>query len=159
MPHTQLRIAESKKKHLPAPFSLASPPAWRIAVRCRVASCSACGAVPCRAVLCRAEPCFAVLSLSYLPENASKHTKLKRTSMYVLEHFIQQSSYVRVYMSSNREYSQTQNSTAQQRNPPCTKQQSPYTQQETKHVPIRVCLLYTSPSPRDKRQSRMPSSA
>ena len=29
------------------------------------------------------------------------------------------------------------------------------------HVPsfIRTCLLYTSPSPRDKRQSRMPSSA
>ena len=25
--------------------------------------------------------------------------------------------------------------------------------------PVRVCLLYTSPSPRDKRQSRMPSSA
>ena len=25
--------------------------------------------------------------------------------------------------------------------------------------PARVCLLYTSPSPRDKRQSRMPSSA
>ena len=24
---------------------------------------------------------------------------------------------------------------------------------------IRFCLLYTSPSPRDKRQSRMPSSA
>ena len=24
---------------------------------------------------------------------------------------------------------------------------------------INVCLLYTSPSPRDKRQSRMPSSA
>ena len=24
---------------------------------------------------------------------------------------------------------------------------------------ISVCLLYTSPSPRDKRQSRMPSSA
>ena len=24
---------------------------------------------------------------------------------------------------------------------------------------IRSCLLYTSPSPRDKRQSRMPSSA
>ena len=24
---------------------------------------------------------------------------------------------------------------------------------------IRDCLLYTSPSPRDKRQSRMPSSA
>ena len=26
-------------------------------------------------------------------------------------------------------------------------------------LPIHVCLLYTSPSPRDKRQSRMPSSA
>ena len=26
-------------------------------------------------------------------------------------------------------------------------------------VPYRDCLLYTSPSPRDKRQSRMPSSA
>ena len=26
-------------------------------------------------------------------------------------------------------------------------------------VPFRFCLLYTSPSPRDKRQSRMPSSA
>ena len=26
-------------------------------------------------------------------------------------------------------------------------------------TPSRVCLLYTSPSPRDKRQSRMPSSA
>ena len=25
--------------------------------------------------------------------------------------------------------------------------------------PLNVCLLYTSPSPRDKRQSRMPSSA
>ena len=25
--------------------------------------------------------------------------------------------------------------------------------------PIPICLLYTSPSPRDKRQSRMPSSA
>ena len=25
--------------------------------------------------------------------------------------------------------------------------------------PLHVCLLYTSPSPRDKRQSRMPSSA
>ena len=28
-----------------------------------------------------------------------------------------------------------------------------------KHVPVWTCLLYTSPSPRDKRQSRMPSSA
>ena len=26
-------------------------------------------------------------------------------------------------------------------------------------TPARTCLLYTSPSPRDKRQSRMPSSA
>ena len=26
-------------------------------------------------------------------------------------------------------------------------------------LPIKACLLYTSPSPRDKRQSRMPSSA
>ena len=25
--------------------------------------------------------------------------------------------------------------------------------------PVQICLLYTSPSPRDKRQSRMPSSA
>ena len=29
---------------------------------------------------------------------------------------------------------------------------------EKNHI-IRTCLLYTSPSPRDKRQSRMPSSA
>ena len=28
-----------------------------------------------------------------------------------------------------------------------------------KMVKINICLLYTSPSPRDKRQSRMPSSA
>ena len=27
------------------------------------------------------------------------------------------------------------------------------------HLVYEVCLLYTSPSPRDKRQSRMPSSA
>ena len=26
-------------------------------------------------------------------------------------------------------------------------------------LPLLACLLYTSPSPRDKRQSRMPSSA
>ena len=26
-------------------------------------------------------------------------------------------------------------------------------------IPLKTCLLYTSPSPRDKRQSRMPSSA
>ena len=29
----------------------------------------------------------------------------------------------------------------------------------TQHAIDQVCLLYTSPSPRDKRQSRMPSSA
>ena len=29
----------------------------------------------------------------------------------------------------------------------------------TNNVPPLICLLYTSPSPRDKRQSRMPSSA
>ena len=28
-----------------------------------------------------------------------------------------------------------------------------------KPILVRICLLYTSPSPRDKRQSRMPSSA
>ena len=28
-----------------------------------------------------------------------------------------------------------------------------------KHIKKLSCLLYTSPSPRDKRQSRMPSSA
>ena len=27
------------------------------------------------------------------------------------------------------------------------------------HVPFKVCLLYTSPSPRDVEESRMPSSA
>ena len=27
------------------------------------------------------------------------------------------------------------------------------------HVPLTICLLYTSPSPRDQRGSRMPSSA
>ena len=31
--------------------------------------------------------------------------------------------------------------------------------QETPPPPPEACLLYTSPSPRDKRQSRMPSSA
>ena len=31
--------------------------------------------------------------------------------------------------------------------------------QDTKRYSAGVCLLYTSPSPRDKRQSRMPSSA
>ena len=30
---------------------------------------------------------------------------------------------------------------------------------ESKNIDITSCLLYTSPSPRDKRQSRMPSSA
>ena len=35
---------------------------------------------------------------------------------------------------------------------------SPATQ-GTPKININPCLLYTSPSPRDKRQSRMPSSA
>ena len=30
---------------------------------------------------------------------------------------------------------------------------------KNKMIEINICLLYTSPSPRDKRQSRMPSSA
>ena len=30
---------------------------------------------------------------------------------------------------------------------------------DTKRLDANICLLYTSPSPRDKRQSRMPSSA
>ena len=30
---------------------------------------------------------------------------------------------------------------------------------ELENKGIKACLLYTSPSPRDKRQSRMPSSA
>ena len=33
------------------------------------------------------------------------------------------------------------------------------TSDELSHAQATVCLLYTSPSPRDKRQSRMPSSA
>ena len=35
---------------------------------------------------------------------------------------------------------------------------NPFTVEERKQM-ILSCLLYTSPSPRDKRQSRMPSSA
>ena len=33
------------------------------------------------------------------------------------------------------------------------------TKREQVYEYIKTCLLYTSPSPRDKRQSRMPSSA
>ena len=36
---------------------------------------------------------------------------------------------------------------------------NPYPPKIPCHRVIRSCLLYTSPSPRDKRQSRMPSSA
>ena len=32
-------------------------------------------------------------------------------------------------------------------------------EEKTEIRPPEICLLYTSPSPRDKRQSRMPSSA
>ena len=35
----------------------------------------------------------------------------------------------------------------------------PGTMSPYQHGEVYVCLLYTSPSPRDKRQSRMPSSA
>ena len=35
----------------------------------------------------------------------------------------------------------------------------PYKKRIFKHLKTKNCLLYTSPSPRDKRQSRMPSSA
>ena len=31
--------------------------------------------------------------------------------------------------------------------------------EQKSHIVSKICLLYTSPSPRDKRQSRMPSSA
>ena len=34
-----------------------------------------------------------------------------------------------------------------------------YDSELTENVECDICLLYTSPSPRDKRQSRMPSSA
>ena len=37
--------------------------------------------------------------------------------------------------------------------------ESAYFEITQKHIEIEACLLYTSPSPRDKRQSRMPSSA
>ena len=36
---------------------------------------------------------------------------------------------------------------------------SPVLEDALKQTLCTVCLLYTSPSPRDKRQSRMPSSA
>ena len=35
----------------------------------------------------------------------------------------------------------------------------PLASEEEMQMAVQVCLLYTSPSPRDKRQSRMPSSA
>ena len=37
--------------------------------------------------------------------------------------------------------------------------ETPLTHSFCQHVKTMGCLLYTSPSPRDKRQSRMPSSA
>ena len=37
--------------------------------------------------------------------------------------------------------------------------ESPTSQVFSRNAPRGPCLLYTSPSPRDKRQSRMPSSA
>ena len=38
-------------------------------------------------------------------------------------------------------------------------QDSPVVELENTIAPICICLLYTSPSPRDMRRSRMPSSA
>ena len=48
----------------------------------------------------------------------------------------------------------------QQQNRP-TEERAGFTQfiREVRAELRKVCLLYTSPSPRDKRQSRMPSSA
>ena len=37
--------------------------------------------------------------------------------------------------------------------------ESAYTSKHIADMLSKICLLYTSPSPRDKRQSRMPSSA
>ncbi|GAB5856496.1 hypothetical protein JMUB7529_28130 [Staphylococcus aureus] len=34
-----------------------------------------------------------------------------------------------------------------------------YYDEECNRRPVNICLLYTSPSPRDMRRSRMPSSA
>ena len=31
--------------------------------------------------------------------------------------------------------------------------------EDTREIPTKSCLLYTSPSPRDRQKSRMPSSA
>ena len=39
------------------------------------------------------------------------------------------------------------------------KEMNPVEKMEMKEKWMNICLLYTSPSPRDKRQSRMPSSA
>ena len=36
---------------------------------------------------------------------------------------------------------------------------SKFTDEDYSSLGVNICLLYTSPSPRDKRQSRMPSSA
>ena len=40
-----------------------------------------------------------------------------------------------------------------------SKTMQPYVEYLSKSAEFKNCLLYTSPSPRDKRQSRMPSSA
>ena len=34
-----------------------------------------------------------------------------------------------------------------------------YQANQSKNISIKICLLYTSPSPRDRQKSRMPSSA
>ena len=37
--------------------------------------------------------------------------------------------------------------------------QTPEAKEDPDFAPLKVCLLYTSPSPRDVEESRMPSSA
>ena len=70
---TQLRTAESAKKHSSAPFSLASSTVRRSAVRCCAVSFPACGAV-----------LRSAFSFVYTPDvNARKHTQLARASMYI----------------------------------------------------------------------------
>ena len=44
-------------------------------------------------------------------------------------------------------------------NDPVGKQNFVWSSPKSKNIDYKVCLLYTSPSPRDVRSSRMPSSA
>ena len=42
---------------------------------------------------------------------------------------------------------------------PKPEQLAPYIEQTVQAIPTHTCLLYTSPSPRDRTRTRMPSSA